>query len=282
MPHFSAPDGTSLYFTDTGPIDTGRTDNATDTPLLCLAGLTRNGSDFSYLAPHLPDTRLITLDYRGRGQSQWADWQTYTIPTEAQDALALLDYLELEKTAIIGTSRGGLIAMILAATAKHRLAGIALNDVGPELSQVGLDAIQGYLGRNPTAKTREQAAALLHSRMTGFANVPDSRWAEEAAKHYVETASGLTINYDPALAQAFKAASDQPPVDMWPLFDAMADLPLALIRGENSDLLTAETAQKMQDRRPDMIMATVPDRGHIPFLDEPQAVNALHRWITRL
>ena len=118
--------------------------------------------------------------------------------------------------------------------------------------------------------------------MPGFANVPDSRWMEEARLHYREGPEGLTITYDPALREAFVAAFDGPPADRWPLFDACAGLPLALIRGANSDLLSADTAAQMRHRRPDMDFAEVPDRAHIPFLDEPQAVHCLRAWLGRV
>jgi len=268
MPQFTTSDGISLHFDDRGA----------GPPILCLAGLTRNATDFDYVLPHLSHNRLIRLDYRGRGLSGWAPWETYTIPTEARDTLELLDHLKLEKTAILGTSRGGLIAMVLAATARHRLTGVALNDIGPDIASAGLGAIRDYIGRNPAAGTHAEAAALMARRMAGFANVPPTRWAEEAAKHFIATAHGLTINYDPALAKAFNAASDQPAADLWPLFDAMAGLPLALIRGANSDLLSAATAHEMQARRPDMIFAEIPGRGHVPYLDEPQALAALAQW----
>ncbi|WP_108484997.1 alpha/beta fold hydrolase [Oceaniglobus ichthyenteri] len=271
MPHFTTSDGLSLYYDDQG-------DGA---PLVCLAGLTRNTTDFDYVLPYLTNNRLIRLDYRGRGQSEWGQWEDYTIPVEARDTLELLDHLGLKRAAILGTSRGGLIAMVLAATAKHRLTAVALNDIGPEIAPSGLETIKGYIGRNPSVKTHAEAAALMPSRITGFANVPATRWAEEAAKHYIATADGLKINYDPALAKSVAASGAQPAPDLWPLFDAMDGLPLALIRGANSDLLSRETAAEMRARRPDMIFAEVPDRGHIPFLDEPEARSALAQWSTQ-
>jgi pimeloyl-ACP methyl ester carboxylesterase len=269
MPDFAATDGARLHYTDEG----------TGAPVLALSGLTRNGTDFDYAAPHISDVRLIRLDYRGRGKSEWTGADTYTIPTEAGDALALLDHLGITTAAILGTSRGGLVAMTLAAVAKPRLSGVCLVDIGPEIAAPGLDAIKGYIGRNPAAKTHAEAASLMATRMAGFEGVPDSRWREEVAKHYVETPDGLKINYDPALRDAVLAAGTQPAPDLWPVFDALAGLPLALIRGENSDLLTMETADEMARRRPDMLRADVPGRGHVPFLDEPEAVAVLRAWV---
>ncbi|WP_149140936.1 alpha/beta fold hydrolase [Gemmobacter caeruleus] len=274
--YFTAADGARLAYRDE-TLGAGGT-----VPLLCLSGLTRTMADFDYMIPHLPPLRLIRMDYRGRGASDRTGAASYTVPQEAQDALRLLDHLGIDRAAVLGTSRGGLIAMFLAATAKDRLAGVALNDVGPVIERKGLERIFDYLGRNPAARTHEALAAALPGVMPGFANVPPARWLEEAQIHYRAEGRGLQITYDPALREAFIAAFEGPPVDLWPLFDAMAGLPLALIRGANSDLLSEATTAEMRRRRPDMIFADVPDRAHIPFLDEPESVAALHAWLGRL
>ncbi|KGJ06265.1 Pimeloyl-ACP methyl ester carboxylesterase [Paracoccus halophilus] len=267
--HFRAEDGARLAYRDEGE----------GLPVLALSGLTRNGTDFDYLAPHLRDVRLIRPDYRGRGDSDWTGAATYTVPQEAMDALALLDHLGLERAAILGTSRGGLIGLLLTATARDRMLGLCLNDIGPVLERGGLERIFDYVGRNPAATSLSELAQRMPRAMPGFANVPDSRWLEEARKHYRETPDGLRINYDPALRESFLTAFDGPEVDTWPLFDAARGLPLALIRGANSDLLSPETAREMQRRRPDMIFTEVPDRAHIPFLDEAEALTAIRAWL---
>lgn len=249
-------------------------------PVLCLPGLTRGMGDFDYLRPHLPPCRLIRMDYRGRGASQWTGAATYTVPQEAADAVALLDHLGVERAAVIGTSRGGLIGMFLAATAKARLMGVCLNDVGPEVARPGLERIMDYVGRNPRAHRHEELADALPRNMPGFANVPPERWLAEARLHFRATPEGLRITYDPALREAFLKAFEGPPADLWPLFDALAGLPVALIRGANSDLLDAACTAEMRRRRPDMIFAEVPDRAHIPFLDEPEAVAAVHAFLS--
>ena len=266
---FMAPDGAHLAYTDEG----------TGLPLLCLPGLTRTMADFDYLRPHLPPLRLIRMDYRGRGASEWTGAATYTVPQEAQDALALLDHLGIGRAAILGTSRGGLIGMLLAALAKPRLIGLCLNDIGPEIHRPGLTRIFDYVGRNPASKSHEALAESLPRNMPGFANVPAERWLAEARLHYAATETGLKITYDPALREAFLAAFDGPPADLWPLFDACAGLPLALIRGANSDLLTPDTTAEMRRRRPDMVFAEVPDRAHIPFLDEAESLAAIHAFL---
>ncbi len=271
LQHVTADDGARLVFRDEGA----------GLPLLCLPGLTRSMADFDYLIPHLPPLRLIRMDYRGRGASDWTGAATYTVPQEAKDALALLDHLGVAKAVILGTSRGGLIGMLLGATARDRIAGLILNDVGPEIARDGLTRIFDYVGRNPAGRTIEGYAERL-SRSPGFCNVPMSRWLEEARKLSVVTTEGLRIPYDPALRDAFLQAFEGPPVDLWPLFDGLQGLPLALIRGANSDLLTPETALKMRDRRPDMGFAEVPDRAHIPFLDEPEAVSLIRSFLDGL
>jgi pimeloyl-ACP methyl ester carboxylesterase len=265
---FRAEDGAMLAYSDTG----------TGLPLMCLPGLTRTMADFDYLVPHLPPLRLIRMDYRGRGASDWTGPATYTVEQEGRDALALLDHLGVARAAILGTSRGGLIGMVLGAVARDRLIGLCLNDVGPVVNRDGLTRILDYLGRNPAGKTHEDYAARL-SRSPGFAGVPMSRWLEEAQRLSVETPDGLRLRYDPALREAFLKGYEAPPVDLWPLFDALAGLPLALIRGANSDLLTVETADEMRRRRPDMAFATVPDRAHIPFLDEPEALALIRTFL---
>lgn len=269
MMRFTAPDGARLAYDDRG----------TGVPLLCLPGLTRTMGDFEYLLPHLPPCRIIRMDYRGRGGSDFTGPATYTVPQEARDALALLDHLGVEKAAVLGTSRGGLIGMLLAAMAKGRLLGLCLNDVGPVIERAGLERIFGYVGRNPRARTHAEMAEALPGVSPGFEGVPQSRWFEEARLHWHETPDGLRITYDPFLREAFLSAFEGPPVDLWPLWDATAGLPVALIRGANSDLLSPDTVAEMQRRRPELLLAEVPGRAHIPFLDEPEAVGLIRAWL---
>ncbi|MEM9796026.1 MAG: alpha/beta hydrolase [Pseudomonadota bacterium] len=270
MPEFRSSDNLRLWYEDDGEGDV----------ILCLSGLTRNATDFDYVLPYLiGEHRVIRLDYRGRGKSQRApDWRTYTIPTETRDVLELLAHLGLEKVAVLGTSRGGLIGMSMALMAKEKLNGLCLVDIGPDLAPEGLEAIVSYLGKSPEAATFDDAVAMRASLMAGFEDVPESRWREEVEKHYRETEAGLVINYDPKLRDAVLDAGAQPAPDLWPLFDALDGVPLACIRGANSDLLTTATFEEMKRRRPDMIASEVPGRGHVPFLDEPEALEVLNEW----
>lgn len=265
----TAKDGARLAYRDEGE----------GLPVLCLAGLTRGMDDFDYLAPALADCRMIRMDYRGRGQSDWTGAATYTVPQEAADALALLDHLGIARAAVFGTSRGGLIAMYLAAVARGRLLGVCLNDVGPQLRVEGLEAITAYVGRRPNARTLAEVAARLPETLKGFGPVPEGRWAEEAARLYRQTDDGVELTYDPALRESFLAAMKDPTATAWPLFDALEGLPLALIHGAGSDLLGEDAVAEMRRRRPDMIYGKVPGRGHIPWLDEPEAVAVVRAWV---
>lgn len=271
MPHFDAPDGTRLYYEDAGD----------GVPVLCLSGLTRNARDFDYVAPHLDGVRLIRMDYRGRGLSEHADPATYAVPVEAKDTVALLDHLGVDKAAVLGTSRGGLIALILGAIARDRLLGVAFNDVGPVVDPAGLADIMTYLGVVPQAASLE---ALAQDKLADpdFPGVDKTRWRSFLSHNVVEGPEGLRLNYDLKLRDAVAAVFDQPAPDLWPVYDLLADLPCAVIRGANSNLLSEATVQEMARRHPGLITATVPDRGHIPFLDEPQALDALRLWLEQI
>lgn len=273
MQKFRVDDGAMLAYRDEGQ----------GLPLLALAGLTRDGRDFDYLARHLPgDVRLIRLDSRGRGGSDWTGPASYTVAREAQDALALIDHLGLAQVAIVGSSRGGLLGMVLAATQRARVRGLCLNDVGPVLERAGLLRIGSYIGVQPTVPVLDEIADRMQAAMPGFDHVPDLRWQEETVRHYVQLDGRVGLTYDPALRVAFDAAMAGPLGDAWPLFEACAGLPLALIRGANSDVLARETAAEMRRRRPDMAFAEVPGRGHIPFLDEPEALGCITSWLAQM
>ncbi|QYX55931.1 alpha/beta hydrolase [Roseovarius sp. SCSIO 43702] len=272
MPRFTTQDGLGLHFEEEGD----------GLPVLCLAGLTRNGGDFEFLMPHLDlaHVRAIRMDYRGRGQSDHAaDFMTYSILQEAQDAVALLDHLGIERAAIIGTSRGGLIAMVLAGLHRDRLAGVVLNDIGPDIAQVGLARIMDYVGRAPSFPDLDAAGHGLHALYEAdFPGVPVERWRRQAElMWYEKPGGGLGLRYDARLRNAMIAQAEAGPTpDLWPLFDQLATVPLCALRGANSDLLTPETLDRMQAHIPGMAAVTVADRAHVPFLDEPEAVAAIH------
>lgn len=270
---FTTSDGLRLRYDDRG----------SGTPLLCLAGLTRNMDDFTpILAPLDGRCRIIRLDARGRGRSDWpGDFTTYNVIREGHDVLELIDHLGLAKVVVLGTSRGGLIAMALAAGHADRMAAVILNDIGPVVGAAGLARIMDYVGHAPSSRTLDavaEATARYHAE--AFPGVPLSIWREQVEHWYEETPSGLRLRYDPDLRKALlhQSAAGAAP-DLWPFFEALKTLPLAVIRGANSDILSAETMAEMQRRHPGMMAVSVPDRGHVPFLDEPESLAAIEAML---
>lgn len=275
MRRFTTSDGLSLAFRDEGE----------GLPVLCLAGLTRNGDDFAPMIAALHGAaRFIRLDLRGRGGSDFDPVPAnYTPWIEARDALECLDHLGIARAVVIGTSRGGILAMLMAMAARERLLAVCLNDLGPVIEPAGLARIMGYVGLPPEARTLDAVArALAVANADGFPGVPLARWRDWAAGAFRETGEGIALRYDPRLRDALlKQAEAGPLPDLWLIFDALAGIPLGLVRGANSDLLSSATAAEMRARRPDMGLAEVPDRGHPPFLDEPEALALIRSLLDR-
>lgn len=276
---FSASsDGLKLFARDYGPEVGGAT------PVLCLAGLTRNSLDFETIAPRLSARRrVICPDYRGRGRSQNAsDPKTYRPDIELDDSLRLLDQLGINRVAVIGTSRGGIVAMVMAVKARDRLAGICYNDVGPHLEAAGLLRIRSYLGIAPRFENFEQAVASLKAVNPGFRNLSDGQWMAFARRIFTDDNGRPGVNYDLRLGESFPGADEIAAgklADAWQLFEATIPLPATVLRGEYSDLLSAETVAEMQRRHPALAAVTVKDRAHVPLLDEPECVAAIDTWL---
>lgn len=272
MRFVTAPDGTRLQYDDQGE----------GLPVLCLPGLTRNMDDFLPVLEEFGDSaRIIRMDFRGRGGSDHAPYETYSVPQEAADVVVLLDHLGIDRAAILGTSRGGLVAMMMAVTFKTRLQGVFLNDVGPEIMPEGLDLIMHYIGVGPSFESFEHAERAV-AKTPGFTGVTPAQWAAHVRALYAEgPEGGLQLRYDPKLRDAVAPAFDTsvPAPDLWPLFDGFEGVPLALLRGAASNILSEETTAEMRRRRPDMLFAELPDRGHVPFLDEPVAVALIADWM---
>lgn len=275
----TSADGLTLYGRDYAGDGTG-------TPVLCLSGLTRNVRDFDPLMAELfGGRRFIATDYRGRGQSDHApDPATYRVDVEADDALRLLGHLGIPRAAIIGTSRGGLVAMIIAAKAPQALAGVLFNDIGPVIDKAGLLRIRSYLGKAPRFSSWDEAIAALKRTHAGFA-LSESEWLAYAHRVY-RTEGGLPrIDYDPRLGETFPSAEEieaSALPDLWPHFDLLKPLPCAVLRGAQSDLLSEATVAEMVRRHEGLIVATIPDRGHVPFLDEPESLAAIRAWLSRV
>jgi pimeloyl-ACP methyl ester carboxylesterase len=277
--HFRSTDGLTLFARDYNR-------DALGLPIICLSGLTRNSKEFHFLARHLSGKhRLIAPDYRGRGQSEYAkDWQTYQPPVEMADVVTLMDHLSIAKALFIGTSRGGLITMLMAATSRDRIAGAILNDVGPVVEQKGLARIAGYVGQQGPLNDWQEATQALRAIYPGF-DLDDDEWLEFARMIFRENEGKPALDYDPALANTLPGAQqiqDTPLPDLWQPFQCLDGLPVAAIRGENSDILSPQTLADMAMRLHGLEAVTVPGRGHTPFLTEPEALETINRVLHRL
>lgn len=273
--HIFVRDGLRLHFRDYAG-DGGKP------PLLCLPGLTRNSRDFTEFAErYSPRFRVIAPDFRGRGESDYDPLPArYNPLTYAGDVIELLDQLDLPQAVFVGTSLGGLVTMTMAAMAPKRIAGAILNDVGPELSQSGLDRIRTYVGKGERFDSWEEAAEAIASNNRHVpAHYRHSDWVKMAHRACRERSGKIAFDYDPAIAIPFDVSGATPPVDMWPLFRALAKTPLLVVRGAVSDLLSAEAFEKMKTAAPNGQFVTVPGVGHAPMLDEPEAVNAIDRFL---
>jgi pimeloyl-ACP methyl ester carboxylesterase len=279
----STADGLRLYARDYGP-------EAGDAlPVVCLSGLTRSSEDFHELAvalshDSLRPRRVLSLDYRGRGRSDWdREWRNYDIKVELNDVLQVLTAAGIPKAIFIGTSRGGMITMALSAVRPALIAGAVLNDIGPVLEAKGLMRIRGYVGKLPTPRTMEEALQVLR-QVSGpeFPSFTDEQWKALVRVTWRESEGQFVLNYDPHLMKTLETVDPETPLpDLWPLFEGLKPFPLLVIRGEHSDLLSAETVQAMQERHPRLTAITVPGQGHAPALDG-DLLQVIERFITEV
>jgi pimeloyl-ACP methyl ester carboxylesterase len=240
-------------------------------PIVCLPGLTRPARDFGVLALFLNEQtgrRVISLDYRGRGGSDWdPDWTHYSFPVECADIQTVLGALEIRSAIFIGLSRGGLHALMLAGAQPGLVRALILNDVGPELNPAGLATIKNYIGSLPLLRDTEEAIAHYKRAMGArFPGVPDEQWRFYAENSLNVTPERLRLSYDPQLARTMESFDpDAPLPDFWPQFCAL-DAPILALRGEHSDLLTPEVHDQMAARNPRCQTFVVPGQGHAPLL----------------
>lgn len=253
--------------------------------VLCLPGLTRNSRDFEALAPHLARRyRVLCPDLRGRGYSQRdPSYRSYQPAAYLADILALLETLSVPRVAIIGTSLGGLLALMLASSGQDLVAGIVLNDIGPEIDPAGLARIRGYVGQLPAVRTWAEAVAQLQEVYSHeWPDLDPAAWLRLARRSYREDASGKPVlDCDPGVGDALRSAPAQPP-DLWPLWAALGPVPALAIRGELSDILSTATFERMQYEKGDLVRQTVARRGHVPLLDEPDCLPAIDAFLARL
>jgi pimeloyl-ACP methyl ester carboxylesterase len=252
--------------------------------VLCLPGLTRNARDFEELAEHLAQRyRVICPDLRGRGLSAYApDPMTYVPAVYTRDVASLLDAMRVKEVALIGTSLGGIIGMIMAAVMPHRLLGLVLNDVGPELDPAGMKRIGGFVGKPVQFPSWEAAVAGIRAADAAiYPDYGDADWLAVAHRRCIQGPDGcVRPDYDLAIAKPF--AVDFAPVDLWPFFARAAELPTLAIRGASSDLLSSAVFARMKEASPGLTCITVPDRGHVPALDEPIAREAIDAFLEGL
>lgn len=263
-----------------------RAPNATRRPAVCLPGLTRNGRDFHDLACALSDAgplrrTVYAIDYRGRGHSEWdSDWRNYTVPNEALDVIDFLISEDLHDVAIIGTSRGGLIAMVLAAMQPTAIGAVVLNDIGPVVESDGLFRIAGYVGRIPTPHSWKEAAEIARDiNQRWFPKVEPEVWDDVARQLFNEVDGRPSAGYDPKLMNSLSVL-DGPMPALWPQFEALTRVPMMVIRGERSDILSEATVDEMRQRHPQIQSLVVPHQGHAPLLKDELSQSTISQFLT--
>ncbi|WP_245798787.1 alpha/beta fold hydrolase [Sphingopyxis flava] len=255
-------------------------------PILCMPGLARNARDFEALAPHLAKTRrTIVVEFRGRGESAYAkDPMTYVPPIYVEDVSLLLDELQIGRFATIGTSLGGLVSILMAASMPGRLVGAVLNDVGPELEAKGLERIRDYIGAGGSQPTWVHAArALAQLNSTVYPDYGLHDWLRLTKRTHRLTPEGrIVTDYDKQIAAPLRLPAPEQPVDLWPAYRAFGDIPVLVLRGALSDILARRAAAKMARMLPRARVVEVPGVGHAPTMDEPAAVAAVDAWLADL
>lgn len=295
---YTSHDGLSLYYREYGSGEYGSGDDV----IVCLPGLTRNSKDFEDLAEHLAGRwRVITPDLRGRGQSDRdPKWKQYLPPTYVRDTWTLLDKLAIEKAVIIGTSLGGLMAMIMADQQPGRLRGVVMNDVGPEVPTAAIARLLEYVGRTPPQADWASAAATTRENYAlAYPDADTAFWDHQARLAWRERADGtVEPDYDPKIGDALRHASKAAGLvrflkrigirrlkginlDPWDNYKAMT-MPVLVLRGAISDILTEKTLAAMREKKADLVVAQVANRGHAPVLDEPDARQAIDRFLESL
>lgn len=255
-------------------------------PIVCLPGLTRNARDFESIAARLsPNWRVIAVDFRGRGESAYAkDVMTYVPLTYVQDIERLLTDLKIDRFVAFGTSLGGIVTMLLAATGHAAVAGAMLNDIGPVIEAEGLARIKSYVGKTSSWPTWVHAArALSETSADIYPHYMLEDWLRLAKRLYRLTPAGRIVpDYDKNIAEPFRLPGGEAGVDLWPALDALADVPTLIVRGAMSDLFSAATADAMVARLRTATLVTVAGAGHAPTLDEPEAVAAINALLARV
>jgi pimeloyl-ACP methyl ester carboxylesterase len=274
---FTAGDGLSLYYRDYGWRRSGRP------ALLCLPGLARNSKDFHGVALGSGERRVLAPDYRGRGRSAWdRNWRHYRPTTYLDDIRHLIAVSGVGRIVVLGTSLGGAIAMALGVSEPTRLAGVILNDIGPEIGGAGVARILRYIAQDRPQPDWPSAARHLQGLLPSLGIADAAGWLRFARATYREGADGLLhFDWDPAIVRPLLTEKPEP-VDLWALFGSLRDVPVLLIRGSASDVLSAATAARMAEANPGMAELSLAGIGHAPTLEEPEAAAAIAAFLSRL
>lgn len=278
----SAPDGLRLHVRAYGSA------SRPALPIVCLPGLSRTAEDFETLAEALTqdgDRRVIALDYRGRGRSDYdRNPFNYAVHVELADLMAVVAALDCAPAIFVGTSRGGILTMFLAALRPTLIAGVVLNDIGPVIEPKGLVRIKGYVGRLPRPRDFEEGAEILRRLFSAqFPKLGPEDWLLASRRAFRKQDDGrLMPTYDSRIAKTMEGVDFERPLPpLWKEFDALANVPVMAIRGENSDLLSAATVEAMRTRRSDLDTLVVPDQGHAPLLAEPDVIARIRTFVAR-
>jgi len=276
--YFKSSDGLNIYYRDYGAQNDG-------TPIICLPGLTRNSRDFDDLANTLCGRRrVISIDFRGRGYSDYdPNWQNYHPLTYVADVWTLLDLLKIDRVIVVGTSLGGLCAMVMAAQQGDRLAGVVLNDIGPDVNPAGLQRIEEYTGRlAPVTNWAEAARQTKEIYGAWLSDLSDEDFMRLAKRGFREIESDVPrLDMDANIGRAIRELGAQKG-DPWALFAALQDVPVILLWGVLSDILTADITDRMRAAKPDLEVVPLADRGHVPLLDEPEAIAAIDAFLGKV
>jgi len=274
-------DGPKVFARDYAP------DAAHHLPVVCLHGLTRNTADFEVVAPRIAEhgRRVIAIDARGRGLSDNdPDPSRYRADVYVGDVLRVMDRLRVPRAVFLGTSMGGIMTMLIAATARARISAAILNDIGPEVDPAGVARIASYVGKSgPFADWSEMIAAVRTSQSVAFPGRDDAFWTNFAHRVARMRADGkVEFAYDPKIAQVFTAPPPSPPPSLMPFFEALAKDPVLIVRGAASDILSPQGVAAMRRVKPDLAFVEVPSIGHAPTLEEPAAWDAIADFLSQV